>query len=160
MSRLDQTDRTLLRLLQEDGRRPYKELGAEVGLAPSTAHGRVQRLREAGVLQGVRAEVDGAALGIGLRAMVFVQLETQAAAASLGFREAVVQWEEVRGLFEVAGRFDYLLHVAARGPDHLRAFRNARLASLASVRNIETALIFDHWRAPVMPDWVDEGPAG
>ncbi len=153
---LDQTDRHLLRLLQEDGRRSFKELGGMVGLAPSTVHGRVRRLEETGVLQGTRAEVDGAALGIGLRVMVFVQLHSQAAEVTLGFRAAVVAWEEVRGLFEVAGRFDYVLHVAARDPQHLRTFRNEQLASLPAVRNIETALIFDHWRAPVMPDWAGD----
>lgn len=158
---LDRTDRALLRLLQDDGRRSFKELGGEVGLAPSTVHGRVQRLRESGVLRGVRAEVDEAALGIGLQAMIFVQLETSVAAVSAAFRSAVIQWEEVRGLFEVAGRFDYLLHVAARDPDHLRQIRNQRLSSLESIRTIETALIFEHWRAPTVPDWGPEpdGPA-
>ena len=150
---MDQTDRQILRLLQEDGRRSYKELGHLVGLAPSTVHGRVQRLREEGVLRGVRADIDDAALGITLQAMVFVELQTQAAAASLGFRETATTWPEVRALYEVAGRFDYLLHVAARDTDHLRSFRNGRLAIHDSVRSIETALIFDHWRAPLAPDW-------
>mgnify|MGYP000704399520 CR=1 FL=1 len=150
---LDAKDRQLLQLLQEDGRRAYKELGAAVGLAPSTVHARVRRLSETGVLRGVHGHVDGSALGVGLRAMVFVQLHSQAAPTTNGFRRAVVEFPEVRSLFEVAGRFDYLLHVIARDPAHLRQFRNERLATLEGVRNIETALIFDHWRAPVLPDW-------
>ena len=80
-------------------------------------------------------------------------VQTQAAAASLGFRETATTWPEVRALYEVAGRFDYLLHVAARDTDHLRSFRNGRLAIHDRVRSIETALIFDHWRAPLAPDW-------
>jgi len=151
--RVDATDRTLLRLLQQDGRRAYKELGAEVGLAPSTVHGRVRRLEREGVLRGVHADVDEAALGAELRAMVFVQLHTQSATETRGFRDAIEGMVEVRSLFEVAGRFDYLIQVLARNPAHLRAFLYEKLASLGAVRNIETALIFDHWRAPVLPDW-------
>jgi DNA-binding Lrp family transcriptional regulator len=150
---LDPVDRTLLRLLQEDGRRSYKELGAVVGLAPSTVHGRVRRLEEEGVLRGVHADVDGAALGIGLRAMVFVQLHSQAAPVTRAFREAVVGLPEVLGVFEVAGRFDFLLHLICRDPEHLRRVYTERLATVEGVRNIETALIFEAWRASVLPDW-------
>ncbi len=152
---LDPTDRTLLRLLQQDGRRAYRELGAEVGLAPSTVHGRVRKLERTGVLRGVHADVSEAALGARLRSMVFVQLHTQSAAETRGFRTAIETMPEVRSLFEVAGRFDYLVEVLARNPVHLRAFLYDKLASLPAVRNIETALIFDHWRAPVLPDWGD-----
>lgn len=150
---LDRTDRRLLQLLQEDGRRSYKELGGSVGLAPSTVHGRVQRLRDGGALRGIRAEIDDAVMGVTLQAMVFVELETQASKASLGFRDTATTWSEVRSLYEVAGRFDYLLHVGARDSNHLRAFRNDRLAAHPAVRSIETALIFDHWRSPAAPDW-------
>ena len=150
---LDAVDRTLLRLLQQDGRRAYKELGAAVGLAPSTVHGRVRRLERSGVLRGVHADVDEAAVGATLRSMIFVQLHTQSATETASFRVAVEGWSEVRSLFEVAGRFDYLIEVLARDPVHLRAFLYEKLARLDAVRNIETALIFDHWRAPVLPDW-------
>lgn len=150
---LDPIDRSLLRLLQQDGRLAYKELGAAVGLAPSTVHGRVRRLEAQGVLRGVHADVEEEALGVELQAMVFVQLHTQTAAETAAFREAVQGLPEVRSLFEVAGRFDYLLYVIARNPRHLRTFRNEQLAGIEAVRNFETALIFDHWQAPVLPDW-------
>ena len=150
---IDQTDRTLLRLLQQDGRRAYKELGAEVGLAPSTVHGRVRRLEQTGVLRGFHADVDETALGAELRAMVFVQLHTHGAVETRAFRDALEAMPEVRSLFEVAGRFDYLIEVLARRPAHLRAFLYEKLATRGEVRNLETALIFDHWRAPVLPDW-------
>lgn len=126
-----------------------------VGLAPSTVHGRVQRLHSEGVITGIHASVRESALGITLQAMVFVELQTQSAAASLGFREVATTWPEVRALYEVAGRFDYLLHVVARDTNHLREFRNERLAVHPAVRSLETALIFDHWRAQAAPDWAE-----
>ena len=150
---LDAIDRTLLRLLKQDGRRAYKELGAAVGLAPSTVHGRVRRLERTGILRGFHADVDHAALGAQLQAMVFVALHTQGAREIREFRSAVEAMPEVRSLFEVAGRFDYLMEFLARNPVHLYAFLYEKLATLSEVRTIETALTFDQWRAPVLPDW-------
>ncbi|NED69887.1 AsnC family transcriptional regulator, partial [Streptomyces sp. SID10244] len=49
---LDDTDRTLLRLLQTDARMPNSELAARAGIAPSTCHGRVRRLTDLGVIRG------------------------------------------------------------------------------------------------------------
>lgn len=150
---LDRIDRTLLRLLQNDGRRSYKELGAEVGLAPSSVHGRVQRLQKRGVLQGVHAAVDESALGVSIRAVVFLQLHDHGHATTERFRDGVQAMAEVRSYTEVAGRFDYLLRVAARDTDHLRTVLYDHIAAMDEVRSIETALVFDEYRASVLPDW-------
>ena len=72
---LDATDRELLRLLQGDARMTNNELAQRVGIAPSTCHGRVRRLIDSGVIRGFFADVDPAAVGRPLRAMVAVSLQ-------------------------------------------------------------------------------------
>src|SRR3546814_2898142 len=71
---LDRIDYAILMLLQNDARLSVKEVAAAVGLAPSSAHGRIRQLREAGVLRGAHAEVDPRALGIGLEALLMIGL--------------------------------------------------------------------------------------
>ncbi|MFO7700069.1 MAG: Lrp/AsnC family transcriptional regulator, partial [Acidimicrobiia bacterium] len=66
---LDATDRRIIELLQKDGRQSNKALAAAVGIAPSTCSERFQRLRDAGVFRGFHADVDPAALGVGLQAL-------------------------------------------------------------------------------------------
>lgn len=74
---LDATNRRLLTELQENARLPFAELGRRVGLsAPSVAE-RVQRLEQAGVITGYRAEVDPKALGFAIAAVVRVRPGTQ-----------------------------------------------------------------------------------
>src|ERR1044072_5802722 len=75
---LDDTDRAILEALSEDARIPNNRLAERVGVAPSTALQRVRALREAGVLRGFHAEIDLAALGRPLQAMVAVRLAVHA----------------------------------------------------------------------------------
>jgi DNA-binding Lrp family transcriptional regulator len=73
---LDRIDLAILVALQNDARMSNKELAAEIGLAPSSTLGRVRRLKDSGVLRGAHAEVDPAALGIGLQALMALRLRT------------------------------------------------------------------------------------
>ena len=72
--KLDRTDRAILAVLQKDAGLSNKELARKVRLAPSSCLQRVRRLKTSGVLHGLHAEVDPAALGIGLQAIVAVRL--------------------------------------------------------------------------------------
>lgn len=59
---LDQTDAEILRLLVEDGRRPYSEIAEKVDMSSPSVISRVDRLREMGVLEGFEARIDRSAL--------------------------------------------------------------------------------------------------
>src|SRR4051795_2450642 len=67
---MDATDRRILALLVEDGRRSYDDLGRRVSLSASAAKRRVDRLRAAGILRGFTAVVDHEALGASTEALV------------------------------------------------------------------------------------------
>jgi len=67
---MDATDRRILALLVEDGRRSYDDLGRNAGLSASAAKRRVDRLRATGTLRGFTAVVDHEALGAGTEALV------------------------------------------------------------------------------------------
>lgn len=67
---LDDTDWTILRELQRDGRIAFTELARRVHLGTSATTERVRRLEASGVLRGYRAEVDLCAVGITLVALV------------------------------------------------------------------------------------------
>ena len=70
---IDATNRSLLAELQVDGRLSLAELGRRVGLSSPAVAERLQRLEQAGVIRGYRAEVDPAALGFSLSAVIRVR---------------------------------------------------------------------------------------
>src|SRR5215470_8276861 len=113
---LDETDRRIVLELARDARMPNNTLAARAGIAPSTCLGRVRALRERGIIRGYHADVDPAALGRPMQAMI---------------------------VFFLAGKDDFLLHVAAGSTDDLREFVET-LSSNTDVAYTETSLIFEH----------------
>jgi DNA-binding Lrp family transcriptional regulator len=142
---LDETDRAIVRELARDARLANNTLADRVGIAPSTCLGRVRALREQGVIRGYHADVDPAALGRPLQAMIAVRLQSDARGHIRTFVRGVAHLPEVLNVFFLAGKDDFLLHVAAASTEDLRVFVET-LSSNADVAYTETSLIFEHVR--------------
>jgi DNA-binding Lrp family transcriptional regulator len=148
---LDRTDIALLGLLQNNARLSVKELADVIGLAPSSTHGRLSRLRQAGVLRGTHAEVDPRALGVGLEALFMIELSKHERATVDRFLDSMVQVPEVRSALLVTGRYDLVVHVAVRDTTHLKDLAFDRFTSEPAVTRIETSIIFDGRRRYELP---------
>lgn len=153
---LDSTDYAILRALQENGRLSNKELAAHVGLAPSTCIERVRRLREEGVLRGVHADVNPTALGIGLEAIVHLRLRHHSRESLSSMRTYLLAQKEVVAAYYLAGANDFLVHVAVRDTEHLRDLGLDVFSSHPDMEHMETNLIFDYKRQPIMPTYVND----
>jgi DNA-binding Lrp family transcriptional regulator len=143
---LDDIDRHIVRELARDARVANNALAERVGIAPSTCLGRVRSLRERGVIRGYHADVDPSALGRPLQAMIAVRLQSHARSRIRGFVAEVAGLPEVLNVFFLAGKDDFLLHVAAASTASLREFVET-LSSNGDVSYTETSLIFEHIRA-------------
>ncbi len=127
-----------------------KELAEHVGIAPSTCLERVRALRVRGVITGFRAEVDLAALGRGLEAIVAVRVRPHSRRHVDAFREAARSMPEVIEVFHVTGADDFLLHVAVAGTDGLRDFVLDRLTMRPEVAHVESRIVYEHARRPAV----------
>lgn len=144
---LDTTDRAILRVLRADARIANNALADAVGIAPSTCLARVRTLRESGVIRGFHTDIDPAALGHQLQAMIAVRVQGTARAEMGTFAREIAARPEVLDVYFVAGADDFLLHVAARDTETLRAFVVDQLSARPEVAYTETSLIFEHLRA-------------
>ncbi|MFC7753251.1 Lrp/AsnC family transcriptional regulator [Tsukamurella soli] len=142
---MDEVDRRLLGLLQVDGRMSNVALAEAVGLAPSTVHARVRRLVDTGVIRGFFADVDPAAVGRPLRAMIAVSLRSEHRGRIRDFVATVTGLDPVIDAYFLAGNDDFLLHVAAFDTDDLRRLVEY-LNSREEVASTHTSLVFDHVR--------------
>ena len=148
MPNLDAIDRAILVALSENARLSNKALAERVGIAPSTCLARVNALREAGVLLGFHAEIDLAALGRPLQAMIAVRLAVHAREQIDAFTDAVRELPGVLSVFHMTGVTDYLVWVAAADTQDLREFVVDHLATHPAVSHAETSLIYEHRRGP------------
>jgi DNA-binding Lrp family transcriptional regulator len=144
---IDDVDTRLLRELAADARVPNNALAERVGIAPSTCLGRVRTLRESGVIRGYHADVDPAALGRPIQAMIAVRLQSHARGHIPDFMVKIAKLPEVLNVFFLGGADDFHVHIAATGTDNLRDFVVVNLSGDPDVARTETNLIFDHIRA-------------
>jgi Lrp/AsnC family transcriptional regulator for asnA, asnC and gidA len=127
----DAIDKAIIRLLQEDGRMSYADLGPAVGLSAAAARQRVLALLEGGAMQIV-AVTDPISLGFEVQAMVGfrVQGHLEEVAAE------IAKITEVAYLVITTGRFDLLAEIVAEGNDHFLRVLN-RIRNLPGVESSE-----------------------
>jgi DNA-binding Lrp family transcriptional regulator len=145
---IDPVDRAILEILGDDARVTNQRLADRVGVAPSTALARLRSLRERGVILGFHAEIDLAALGRPLQALIAVRLIVHAREQIDAFTNAVRKLPGVLMVFHLTGVTDYLVWVAAADAQDLREFVVDHLATHPAVAHAETSLIYEHHRGP------------
>jgi DNA-binding Lrp family transcriptional regulator len=156
MKPLDRIDYKIVRLLRNNARLSNKDLAKQVGLAPSTCLVRTRMLQQSGVLTGFKAEVNPAALGVGLQAMISVRLKRHFKPDVEAFRQHALELPEVVRLYHVAGPIDFLVHVWTKDSEHLRDLAMTAFTARREVSHIETELIFEHVSCQELPAFLEE----
>ena len=143
---LDDIDRRVLALLERDGRMTNNALADAVGIAPSTCLARVRQLRESGVIRGFHADIDPAALGRGLRAMVAVRMQPGSRQQLAAFARHIAARPEILDVYFLAGADDFLVHVAVENSAALRDLVAGTLSVRPEVSDTNTSVLFDYLR--------------
>lgn len=139
--RLDDTDRQILALLQDDSSITNVKLADRLGLAPATTLERVRKLERAGVIRRYVALVDADKVDMGLMAFVEVQLASHASRGVDGFQESVLQLEEVLECYHLTGETDYMLKVAVPNIEAYERFLLEELTKLPNVGRLHTSVV-------------------
>ena len=139
----DETDRRILRILQEDGRITNQELAKGARLSPASCFERMKRLRASGIIQGFTALLDPSRLNNALLVFIEVSLDRTTDDAFAAFAEHVRGVPEVLECHMVAGGFDYLLKVRMSDMPAYRAFLGGNLASMPGVRESRTYAVLE-----------------
>ncbi|RBQ16897.1 Lrp/AsnC family transcriptional regulator [Spongiactinospora rosea] len=135
---MDEIDRMLISLLQDDATRSYAVLGKAVGLSSGAAHERVRKLRERGVIRRTTVEVDQAALGRGVTAYVLVDGESWMGDSGA----ALAAIPEVEEAHVIAGPASVLLKVRTGGTRDLQDVLR-RVFQVEGVTGTRTIVVLD-----------------
>jgi Lrp/AsnC family transcriptional regulator, leucine-responsive regulatory protein len=135
---MDAIDSEILRLLREDGRVSWRDLGAAVGLSANAAADRVRRLRNTRIITGFAAQIDPAAGGRQLEALISVTLLP--GTDSDEFATLSDKLQPVSEVLHLAGTPDYQLRVACRDTAELDALLRTLRRKLG-VADTETKII-------------------
>ena len=149
---IDKLDRQILAIYQHDTRLAAEEIGAQVGLSAAAVQRRLKRLREDGVIVAETASLDLRQLGLGLMAIVGVDLVDESARAAKAFRDKIVARGDVQQCYGVTGQTDYVLIVIVADLAAYEAFCDACLLHDPNVRSFTTQIVLESPKRAVPVD--------
>lgn len=138
---MDDIDRQILEILQENARTSNAEMARRVGMVPSAVLERVRKLEERGIIEGYAARVNAEALGQGLTAFVFVRAEERAGAVGTAHRLAEI--DEVQEVHHVAGEDCFLVKVRVGGTRRLGELLREGFGAIDTIRSTRTTIVLE-----------------
>ncbi|NLU70270.1 Lrp/AsnC family transcriptional regulator [Streptomyces sp. HNM0574] len=135
---MDAVDRQLIQALRENGRASYAELGRLVGLSGPSVTDRINRLESAGVITGYRATVDSPSLGLGVTALIGIQLTDATDHEDVAGRLRDIG--EIEDCWFIAGDDSYMLKVRVPDVDGLEGIIR-KLSGTKGVSRTRTTMV-------------------
>jgi Lrp/AsnC family leucine-responsive transcriptional regulator len=138
MDHLDDIDRKLLGLLQNDDQLPLNDLSKKIGVAASTLNDRIKRLVRQNVIVGFHARLSPEALGLDLLCFMLVGWSNPKVEAS--FLDKIRKSPAVLECHHVTGAWNYLLKVRVANTRELEAFLAGTVKAVKGVERTETLI--------------------
>ena len=143
MADLDDIDRKILTLLQQDSRMTMQEISEKVGLSASPCHRRIKILEERGVITRYGATLDQRAVGLPVSVFISIKLVRQKEEDLERFAKAIAGWREVVECYLMTGHRDYLLRVVVSDLAAYDQFLKQKLTRLDGISSIESSFALD-----------------
>lgn len=144
---MDKTDRQIINLLCEDGRRSNVDIARRLGVSEGTVRKRLDQLLEDGVLE-IKAVVDPVKAGYKTRVLISLTIELPHMQEA---EELLRDMPEVSRIYWTTGEHDLLIDAILRSDDHLRSFLTTRLNRIPGVVRTETSHVLRIQEKPI--DW-------
>jgi Lrp/AsnC family leucine-responsive transcriptional regulator len=141
---IDDIDRQILNILQQNARTSNAEIARQVEMAPSAVLERIRRLEAKGVIQGYEVRINPEALEQNLLAYVFVR--SNDFDSDLKTAEMLADIPEVLEAHHIAGEDCYLLKVRTRDAKALGRLLRERIGSNGSVQSTRTTIVLETLR--------------
>jgi Lrp/AsnC family leucine-responsive transcriptional regulator len=138
---LDQFDRKLLNLVQEDAARTAESMADQVALSVSAIQRRLRRMREVGVIERDVALVDPGRVDPSTAFVVSIHIERESSAQLAQFRVWLTEQKQVQQAFYVTGEADFLLVVTAPSAEGYEAFMLRMINENPIVKRIITNVV-------------------
>ncbi|HSH46656.1 MAG TPA: Lrp/AsnC family transcriptional regulator [Longimicrobiales bacterium] len=136
---IDDIDRRILQLLQDDARTSNAAIARDVGLAPSAVFQRIRKLENEGIIQGYHARLDPTAIGQGL--LAFVSVQTGKGARARETADMLAGIPEVLEVHRVVGDDCFFLKIRVRDTSALGALLDEKIQRLPPVASTRTTIV-------------------
>ena len=133
---MDELDKKILNLLQQNARMPFLEVARECNVSGAAIHQRVQKLIEAGIVKGSHIELDPKKIGLNTCAYIGIFLE------KAGYYEKVVRElikiPEIVQCSYTTGNYSMFVKIYARDNEHLKTILAGQIQKIEGIARTET----------------------
>jgi Lrp/AsnC family transcriptional regulator, leucine-responsive regulatory protein len=143
MQELDELDKKLLNLLQQNNRTTSEELGAIVNLSTSSVQRRLKRLREDKIIEADISVISPSAVGYGITCVVDVTLYLGNSQVIDSFKTLMRNCAEVMQCYYVTGTYDFVVIVNTRDMQHYEEFSKKYMMDNTTVKQFYTHVVMD-----------------
>lgn len=140
---IDDIDKRILNILQEDATLPLKNIAEQVHASVATCQRRIQFMMDTGVITRQVAIINPSQLGYDLSVFVWVEMERQNSALQDGFERLMNRLSNVMSCYEISGDFDFLLLVHAKNMEDYHQFTRDSLTFENNVRRFKSQFVMN-----------------
>ena len=139
--KLDEIDKKILNILQDNGRMTNAELASKIGLSPPPMLERVKKLERSGVIRKYVALVDPEKVNKPIIVFVSITLARHRIKSIDQVREEFRKCGEILECYSITGEEDYLLKVAVKDVAAYEDFMLHRLAKISAISRIKSFVV-------------------
>lgn len=138
---LDEKDRLILKLLQENAKITVREIAAKIHLSTTPVHERIKRMEDSGVILQYAALVNHAKVKKGLMVICYISLKEHSKKSGAKFIKTIHELSEVIECYNISGEYDFMLKVVAESMDAYYDFHVNKLGQLENIGHMQSTFV-------------------
>ncbi|MBC7393010.1 Lrp/AsnC family leucine-responsive transcriptional regulator [Variovorax sp. GrIS 2.14] len=137
----DKIDFAILRELQQDSRKTLQEIGAEVGLSPTSCWTRIKKLEAQGVIKRYTVDIDASKIGYHDSVIVQLTLESHTDETLYEFGKVLATIPEIQEAYLVSGDYDYYIRIRVRDTRDYERLLREKLYKIPGIRHSKSHFV-------------------
>jgi len=134
---IDELDKKLLNILQENADLTYSEIGKILGVSPSTVYMRLRKLKERGLIKRIVAEVTPELVGLNLRALIFLSIDVRKYS---DIASKLTSIPSIKAVYDVTGEWALVAEAYVKDHKELSELLDL-IGTLEGVQRTSTAVV-------------------
>lgn len=139
--KIDDIDKGILSLLQEDANYTNKEIAGKLGLTITPIYERIKKLKRAGIIKKTVIIIDAKKVGKNIFAFCTVSLKEHTLEYINKFQDKIIRLDQVQSCYHIAGQFDYLLTVYSKDMEEYQIFITTKLAAIENIAHVQSSFV-------------------
>lgn len=135
---IDKLDQQILRLLIKDARTAYAEMGKKFGVSAATIHVRVEKMRQAGIIEATKIVVDERKLGYDVCCFIGIILKS-----AKDYDKVIAklqEFDEVVEAYYTTGNYSIFIKVMTHTIEELHSVLAGKIQSIDEIQSTETLI--------------------